>query len=413
MKKHIAIIGGGIAGLSAAAELLRHDRAVTVFEAKERLGGRAHTIDDGGLPIELGAEFLHGENRAVANALRAAGLSTHEVPDRNQLAGRGRFQRVKLWDRIGKIIERIEPRGPDKSFQDFLDQENFRERDRRLALGFVTGFHAADPRRISAHGLLRGEAAAERMDGAAQSRVNEGYSALVGFLEQDVRAHGGNLVTGTAIRSVRWRRGRVELAGGRRGSIDTFAAAIITLPLGVLKAGTIRFTPALVKKREAIDGLQFGNVIKVILRFRDQWWKNFGFIHAFDAPIPTWWTDPRGLLLTGWAGGPKADALLDRSPEELEALALKILARIFSERPAALRALRLASHTHNWARDPHVRGAYSYLPVNGLDLPKLLAAPIDGTLFFAGEATVRDAQMGTVFGAFESGLRAGREVLAA
>src|SRR5438132_2094404 len=65
----------------------------------------------------------------------------------------------------------------------------------------------------------------------------------------------------------------------------------------------------------------------------------------------------------------------------------------------------------NWARDPHVLGAYSYIPVNGLDLPKLLAASMEDTLFFAGEAAVSDAQCGTVSGAFESGLRAAREIL--
>src|SRR5438105_3662342 len=112
--------------------------------------------------------------------------------------------------------------------------------------------------------------------------------------------------------------------------------------------------------------------------------------------MPTWWSDPRGPVLTGWAGGPPADALSSCSRSQLEALCLKILGRIFSERPSSLRAQLVKLHTHNWARDPHVLGAYSYIPVNGLDLPKLLAAPMEDTLFFAGEATVSDAQCGTV-----------------
>jgi monoamine oxidase len=113
--------------------------------------------------------------------------------------------------------------------------------------------------------------------------------------------------------------------------------------------------------------------------------------------------------LTGWAGGPKADALSTQSPAQLEKLALTILQRIFGA--ASLRKQLLSSHSYNWANDPHIRGAYSYIPVNGLDLPKTLAAPVEGTLFFAGEATVADAQTGTVFGALESGLRAAREIL--
>ena len=107
----------------------------------------------------------------------------------------------------------------------------------------------------------------------------------------------------------------------------------------------------------------------------------------------------------------KADALLTHSPAELEALALRILAEIFQV--SNLRAHLLGSHTYNWAGDQHVLGAYSYIPVNGLVLPNLLGAPIAETLFFAGEATATDAQMGTVFGAFESGLRAANELLKA
>src|SRR5262249_5871928 len=134
-------------------------------------------------------------------------------------------------------------------------------------------------------------------------------------------------------------------------------------------------------------------------------------ILALDEAIPTWWTDPRAPLLIGWAGGPKADALLACSPAKIEAVGLEILGHVFPERAAEITSQHIATKTHNWAQDPYIRGGYSYLPVNGLDLPKLLGAPIANTLFFAGEATVADAQTGTVFGAFETGLRAARELL--
>jgi monoamine oxidase len=165
------------------------------------------------------------------------------------------------------------------------------------------------------------------------------------------------------------------------------------------------------EKQKAADSMQFGNVIKVTLVFRKQWWPkaNFGFILAPDEPIPTWWSDPRGPVLTGWVGGPKADILSAQSPAQVETLALKILQKIFNV--SSLRKKLVSVHAYNWAQDPQIRGAYSYLPVNGLNLPKTLAAPVKDTLFFAGEATVKDAQMGTVFGALTSGLRAAREIL--
>ncbi len=134
-------------------------------------------------------------------------------------------------------------------------------------------------------------------------------------------------------------------------------------------------------------------------------------MQALDEPFPTWWDDPRGPILTAWAGGPKADALLELPPPRLHALYVEIAARIFAVRPAFVRARLLRAFSHHWANDGHFRGAYSYIPVNGLDLPKILCASVQDTLFFAGEATVTDGQTGTVFGALESGLRAAGEAL--
>ena len=88
---------------------------------------------------------------------------------------------------------------------------------------------------------------------------------------------------------------------------------------------------------------------------------------------------------------------------------MKTLEKLLSS--SSLRKQLLAAHVYDWTNDPQIRGAYSYIPVNGLDLPKVLGKPIEGTLFFAGEATVTDAQTGTVFGALETGLRAAREIL--
>jgi len=191
-------------------------------------------------------------------------------------------------------------------------------------------------------------------------------------------------------------------------------AAVVTLPVGVLKAGDLIFEPSLPDKIEAAHGLEFGNVAKVIFHFRDTTWDDFGFIHVPNAPIPTWWSDSRGPIITGWAGGAYADSLLKFSTKQLCTTGLEILSRILFNGAAVpvLRRQLLAVHYHNWAEDPDILGAYSYIPVNGMDLPKLLAAPVAGTLFFAGEATVTDAQTGTVFGALETGQRAAREILA-
>jgi monoamine oxidase len=413
MAKSVVIIGGGIAGLGAARELLQQDFTVTVLEAKDRFGGRIHTIRDGKMPIELGAEFIHGKSKPLLDAIHAAGLKVDDVPARNQLFEDNQLQPVKMWDKVGEIMNRIDPRAPDCSFREFLDRQSLDARSRQLVTGFVEGFDAAHIDRIGAHGLLEAEQSAEEMEGDTQARVREGYSALVEFFENAIRSRGGTLVKDALVRKIRWKRGAVETVIHRAGAEEMFPseAAVVTLPVGVWKARQVIFEPSLPEKQSAADELQFGNVTKVTLTFRKAWWpeKNFGFIHAPDEAIPTWWSDSRGPILTGWAGGPKADALASHSPAQLEALVTKILRKIFGG--SSLREQLVNCHSYNWTNDPHVLGAYSYIPANGLDLPKVLGAPVEGALFFAGEATVTDAQMGTVFGALESGIRAAREVV--
>jgi monoamine oxidase len=414
MSRSAVVLGGGVAGLTAAIELLSRGWRVTILEAKERLGGRVHTVHHGKIPIELGAEFVHGKDPALADLIRQAKLSTRKVSEENRWFKNGRLEPVPLWDRISEIIRRIDPHKPDQTLAAFAEHVLTKPSDRELALGFVQGFDAADPAKASAHALLRAEVSSEHSSGDQQARLKEGYGALVDWMAAEVRKRGGVIHTEAVAHGVNWKHQKVEVHFERGGERQHVSAerALITLPLGVLKTDAVKFRPSLTHKTEAIANLLFGNVRRATFVFSEVWWDkhDFGFVHSFGDAFPTWWSDPRGPVLTAWAGGPKADALNGKTVEELERIGLEILGNIFSEDVSILRERLVAVHTHDWAADPHTRGAYSYLPVLGLDLPKLLADPVDDTLFFAGEATVSDAQMGTVFGAVESARRASKEM---
>jgi monoamine oxidase len=283
-----------------------------------------------------------------------------------------------------------------------------------MLLAFATGFNAAHAGRLSAHSLKRAEFSSEQMEGDQQSRVREGYGALIDYFVTQLRRPGMTLLTNLVVRKVSWSRGAVLVEADSPAGKQHFAAhaAIVTLPLGVLKARSVEFEPALLDKEEAIAGLEFGNVTRVSFLFDTVWWRDhdFGFVHSLEDPIPTWWSDPRAPLIVGWAGGEKADLLRHRSEADLRGIGIGIMAKLFEKPEAEVRERLIMMRTHNWAADPYARGAYSYIPVNGLFMPKLLGAPIEETLFFAGEATAIDAQLGTVFAALESGYRAAREV---
>src|SRR6185436_13278651 len=139
-----------------------------------------------------------------------------------------------------------------------------------------------------------------------------------------------------------------------------------------------------------------------------------GFFHCPDAPLPTWWTrlPLRAPLLVGWAGGPRADRIRTASddPQFIVDQAIASLARIFNISPNEIANHLVETYFHDWANDPFTRGAYSYVPVNGLEAQHSLSQPVDNKLFFAGEAT-SVGHIGTVHGAIQSGQRAADEIL--
>jgi monoamine oxidase len=204
------------------------------------------------------------------------------------------------------------------------------------------------------------------------------------------------------------------------------------LPLGVLqeksKTHAVRFVPELPEeKQEAIDNIPMGDVARIVLVFRERFWEGLdlartgaqqdlsqlGFIHYPDAAIPTWWSllPLRAPVLVGWAGGTQAEKFLRMSEAECVSEALRSLKKIFGISEISLRKWLLQSYMHYWDTDPFSRGAYAYLPVDGLDKQQELARPVQNTIFFAGEAT-SVGHIGTVHGALESGQRAAREILA-
>jgi monoamine oxidase len=415
VKPPVIIIGGGISGLAAAARLLRQGVPIRLLEAKRRLGGRIHTIYHDSFPIELGAEFIHGQNKALLAAIQEAGLRTRSVSDRHRVIVDAKPKQVDFFPVVEKILQAV-LQGRDLSFQQLIDREGLDDLRRQLALDYVEGFNAAHADRISAHALSRAQHAADRMQGSWQGRLTRGYGALVNSLRKQTLEMGGLISHSAEVNAVKWKHGCVEVGfihHGRRKT-ETSAAIIMTLPIGIWKAGRVVFTPTLAEKQQVTQELEFGNVAKINLCFSHKWWPKTatGFLHSPGEPLPTWWTGARGAILTGWAGGPKADALSKVSAKKLTALCLDSLSKLFCVPKTRIKSGLAAVYTHDWSRDPHMLGAYSYLPVNGLDLPKTLATPIQDTLFFAGEATVFDAQTGTVFGALESGLRAAGELLA-
>jgi monoamine oxidase len=418
MDAETLIIGAGAAGLAAARAMHDAGHGVVVMEARDRVGGRAWTSYDlAPHPVELGAEFMHGENIVTWQYLERYGLHANDQLTVINVRGWSNGRLAENNDFLSSTAMRIAlnthaaahdaPAGST-----LLDaarawaaanELSASEDDWRVWTSYARQYYAADPDEIGAPEFVE-----PTFPGDGQRlmyRVVEGYSTLMEHL-----AEGLDVRLSTPVRRLEWSRDGVRaICDG--GSCEA-ARAIVTLPLAVLQQGDVVFDPPLPEeKRRAIDGLGAGANGKVILRFDERVWPDdLTFLLSGD-DTQLWWRPGRcredeAPIITAFFGGSSVArfrALGDDAP----LAALRSLEQIFGEKlESHLQATRFV----DWPADPYAKMSYSYIPPGGSGLRAKLGESIDGVLFFAGEAAnpVRPA---CVHGAIESGVAAARAIL--
>lgn len=426
------VIGAGAAGLAAARSLASRSLQVIVVEGRDRIGGRvwSRRVARAAVPAELGAEFIHGQGKKTMLLLRDAGTAAIESGGEYWKCGEAGDLRPD--DRVmsaAQIFEGVRSFPADESVEQFLrrfDGEAAMADTVEAARAFVEGFEAADPAIASARAI-----ADEWRSGvdSTSARPIGGYPPMFQRLENACAAAGVHMCVSTIVRRVSWRRGAVAVdvvtCHGQARTIRA-RAAVVTLPVGVLRhrgdETEVVFDPELpAAKREALARIEMGHALKVVLWFRTAFWervcdgryRDAAFFSCMGQPFRGYWTQlpVRSELVVAWAGGPRATALSGASPAELIGRALDGFGALFGERELARKEFE-GGAMHDWFHDRFARGAYSYVAVGGGDARAALAAIVDDTLFFAGEATSSDGQGGTVNGALETGERAARQAAA-
>lgn len=424
----VIIIGAGAAGLAAANRLTKAGKQSLILEARDRIGGRIDTRrePDWPVPIERGAEFVHGKPRATWDIIDAAKLAVSDVSGWQWRRVKERLERSSQWTEMQAVLDRLEDLGEeDQSFAVFLESHarDLPQEAKTAAVQYVEGFEAANVTLISARSLRDAERASKLIDADESFRLPDGYRRILDWLRDTADESRLEIRLDTIVAAIHWRPGRVEIESVR-GERFVAPHALITLPLGVLQAssgsaGAVRFSPELTSKRDALARLKMGPVVKLILRFDEPFWEretdgDISFLYLPDEIFPTWWTQlPRHIpLLTGWSGGPLADRLSLRTDSEIVDEGIAALERGLGMRREEVDHRLRAAEVANWPADTFARGAYSYILAGGSDAPGELARPIDETLFFAGEAT-ESGFGGTVAAAIASGYRAANEILRA
>lgn len=422
----VAIIGAGVAGLAAARRLVAHGAHVTIFEARDRVGGRTHTDESWGVPLDLGASWIHGASKGnpLAKLVRRLEIPTEETDDEacalfdqeGELDERSRYQLLERVDGMYDWIEHLNHqhhqgaadisvatamatdlmrRGgapPDMPILDFGMQ--LLAMDEGVELGKLSLLAYEDDDPYEGPDLL----------------MTRGYKPLVERL-----ADGLDIRLNSPVSKVTY--GALGVTLHVNDAPIDFDCALITAPLGVLQAGDIGFEPPLPAwKQESLMRLGAGMLNKLYLRFDQSFWPKGAHIlckltepHRWAAWVLNLERVVGQPILLCFVPGEQARKYERLSDEENVQLAMDDLRAIFGpEIPDPV-----AHQLTRWAQDPWAKGAYVYCPVGarGDDIERL-AKPVEKVLFFAGEATDVD-NLATVTGAFCSGLREADHILSA
>jgi monoamine oxidase len=397
------IVGAGAAGIAAARRLHDAGKRVIVLEARARIGGRAWTQTVDGLPVDLGCGWLHSADRNPwSDIAPGLGLEIDKTPPP--------WTRPSM--RIGfSIDEQRDFRAALDAFYDRVDEVAESGKDQPASnclppdgrwnglIGTVATFIAgAEWDKVSAIDLHR------YADTGVNWRVVEGYGELVRR-----HADGLDIVLDCPVRRIDHgsRPLRVETAKGTM-TADT---VIVTIPSTLIARDAIAFSPALPDKLSAAASLPLGHDDKLFLSLAqpDEFEHDSRLFGRTDRTgSGAYHMRPFGRpLIECYYGGSLAEALerdgphafFDFAKEEL----VNLLGADFARRIAPVAV-------HSWGVDPFAGGAYSYAKPGYADCRAVLAAPVDGRLFFAGEACSRD-DFSTAHGAYLTGIAAADEVL--
>ena len=409
MKYDIIVIGAGAAGLIIAKKLSESGHTVAVVEAAEKEGGRICTFTTNGfdMPVEKGAEFIHGDLPLTKHLLNEGNISFSPVEGNMITVTKGEWHGAnkELDEHWGLFMRKLKNQKANITVQQFLD-ENFDEDKyatlREAVQHYAEGYDLADINKAAILPLKQ-----EWLnEGGEQYRVDGGYSKLTGYLLDCCIKHNTVFYFSTVAKRIEHNKEGVKVIC-TDGNIFYGSKVIVTVSLGVLQAGDIDFVPAIPAHMNAINDIGFGDVVKILLAFKSSFWsnyaKNIGFIIS-DEKIPTWWTQlpNEQALLTGWLGGPNASAE-GLTEEVLLEHSLGSLSKIFNCGIEFLKEQLIQHCIVQWKKYPYIKGGYSYNSPQSPNAKKILLKPVDEVLFFAGEALFEGSAQSTVEAALQSG----------
>ena len=401
-KNKVLVIGAGISGLAAAKNLNDSGYDVTILEAKDRIGGRLYTDRSLGVPLEVGANWIHDNNpetNPIMKIKKELGLKAHKC----SVAGPAVSFEVlnKEGNKIeisGKDLEKIEFRigifaylakylRPSTNISEiftfvkklgllsFIKEEALFVLIQKIALE-----QAEDPENISIEALFEQEGFGD------DEAVIGGYDQIAYYFEKELH---NKIILNSPIEHINYEQDTIKVISGNEKYEAN--AVIVTASLGALKKEVIKFTPELpIEKKQSIKKLGWGTLNKVILKFENKFWSDTDFIviankesnfHAWINEEPVC----KEPVIVANISGKNAKKFENKTDEEVVQIALNELKAVYGNKVSELNSYYITK----WSLDPYIYGSYSTNKAgeNSQLLRKQLSTPVNSKLFFAGEAT--------------------------
>jgi len=420
--RKVLVIGAGISGLAAAKELVDAGCDVTVLEARSRIGGRTWTSNQWDkIPLDMGASWIHGTvGNPITQLARLARAKTTSTSydsaityntDGKPLSDDQESHLENLAETVDDGIREAQDADQDQSVlaavHEALEWDDLPVEDQRMVNFILSGSieteYAGSCAKQSAYWY--DDDSAFKGDDAI---FVDGYGPIIDYLVKGITVQNNQIV-----QSISW-SGEGVLVTTDKGMFNA-DCVVVTLPLGVLQSGKVKFSPALPEsKRQAIKLLGMGLLNKCNLRFSKVFWPSefdwLEYIPADNSRWVSWFSLARPIkqpVLVGFNAATTGQEMEKWSDERTVESAMQTLRTIFGSNVPDLIDFQIT----RWASDPFSLGSYSFNAIGSN--PKMrdeLAKPVNGRVYFAGEATNRE-YFATVHGAYLSGIRAAKEVL--
>jgi len=406
----ILIIGAGAAGLSAGYLLRQQKIPFTILEASSTWGGRVKTLKDWtDFPVEMGAEEIHGRNSVLFDMVKHFGYELTRLKEGQAYYWNGKslMSEDLVWDLYGAEMETVENfiqtledyHKEDISVEEVLNQKDFSPMISNFLKARLGNEYGTSNSRLGMWSL----ADSERYWSSGSGNYCFKKASYKDFFEKAFKDIFIHIRYQSPVKSIDYQRSTIKITtqGG-----ETFYAdkVIVTVPLNILKAQDIEFTPELpLEKLVAIQKIGMDAGLKIQLKFTKPFW-NPEMTELYAELIPEYWVagfakSKENRVLTAFINGEGAEKLIKLGEKESIRKILNELDDIFDGQASE----NYQSHLwKDWSKEPYIRGAYSYPSPDSADARKILAKSITDKVFFAGEATHTAGHFATVHGAMET-----------